>query len=186
MLQKIYKKVEGEQSIELYFLNYRNANVANLNYTPAQLLPKRNLRTKLPIAIENIIPILNYNAHTKMLENQIKQKQNYDKNALKKEIVFNTGDKVFIQDYKNKTWEKGEVMGRLNSPSAIHIRKRRALLYEEVIGANKKLPETKQPEVTKPKKVNKKSPATKKNVVTMSGRVIRQPNRLGITNPNVK
>lgn len=46
MLQK--SKEEGH-GIELYLLNYRNTKVANLNYTPAQLLQNRNMRTKLPI-----------------------------------------------------------------------------------------------------------------------------------------
>jgi len=81
-------------SPELYLLNYRNTKVANLNYTPAQLLQNRNIRTKLPITVENMKPIINNNAHKTMLQNQLKQKQNYNKNSLNKEIVFNKGDKV--------------------------------------------------------------------------------------------
>lgn len=52
----------------------------------------------------------------------------------------------------------------------IHIRKRKSLLYEgKIVGLNKK----------------KKYPPTKDPVVTMSGRVIKHPKRLGITNSNV-
>lgn len=36
------------------------------------------------ITTENMNPTLNHNAYEKMLQNKLKQKQNYDKNALDK------------------------------------------------------------------------------------------------------
>jgi len=81
--------------------------VTNLNYIPAVLLQNYNLSTKLPITIENVKPILNNKAHKTMLQNQQKEKENYNIKALDKEIVYNKGDKVFILNYKNNSWEKG-------------------------------------------------------------------------------
>lgn len=118
-----------------------------------------------------------------MVQNQLKQKQNYNKNSLNKEIVFNKGEKVFIQNYKKKTWEKGEVVdisksprsyfvkleneGRVLRRNVIHIKKRKSLLYEGNITVNKK-------------KVNT---TTKNPLVTLYKRVVKQPIRLGITEP---
>ncbi|XP_026687915.1 uncharacterized protein LOC113472384 [Diaphorina citri] len=53
MLQKCTS--EGKD-INLYLLNYRNSPVADLPWSPSQLLFSRNLRTKLPVPPNHLLP----------------------------------------------------------------------------------------------------------------------------------
>jgi len=53
--KKILQKCKEEgHDIDLYLLNYRNSNVANLDFSPAQLLMNRTLRSKLPTFIDEV------------------------------------------------------------------------------------------------------------------------------------
>lgn len=70
------KARENNQDIELYLLNYRNAPVANLEYSPSQLLMNRVLRTKIPANGNQFKPsnIDHESVHRSMIQNQQKQK----------------------------------------------------------------------------------------------------------------
>lgn len=50
------------------------------------------------------------NVHEQMIKNQQKPKMHYDKNAVKREMIFNKGGKVLVQNYKSKLWENGVII----------------------------------------------------------------------------
>jgi len=79
----------------------------------------RKLHSKLPITIDNITAKVNNNAYDQMLINKHKQKNYFDKNSSKTETQFNIGDTMYIQNHKNKFWEKSVVMIKLKSPRSI-------------------------------------------------------------------
>ncbi|CAI6372347.1 unnamed protein product [Macrosiphum euphorbiae] len=67
--KKILQKCKEEgHDIDLYLLNYRNSNVANLDFSPAQLLMNRKLRSKLPTFIDEVTAKLNINAYEQMIK----------------------------------------------------------------------------------------------------------------------
>ena len=90
------KSKETGQDIELFLLNYRNSPVANLLFSPSQMLNSRIMRSKLPISFKNLIPnLVPKNVYEEMTKNLAVQKQYYDVNA--REIVdFEEGERVFI------------------------------------------------------------------------------------------
>lgn len=62
--KKLKQKCKGKgHNIDLYLLNYRNNKVVNLDYSPAQLLMNRKLRSKLPTTINNVTAKVNINAY---------------------------------------------------------------------------------------------------------------------------
>jgi len=88
--KKILQKCKEEgQDTELYLLNYRNSNVPNLDFSPAQLLLNRNLRSKLPTLIDEVTAKLNKNAYEQMIKNKQKQKNYFYKSSSKTKIQFN-------------------------------------------------------------------------------------------------
>ena len=126
-----------------------------------------------------MIPKLNLDAYKHMIKNQQKQKIYYDKNAVKKEIGYNKGDKIYVQNYKTKIWEKGEIVEKLKSPrsynvqmengktfrrNAIHIKKRKILSLEPPLYKDKSL------------KMRSKIPTP---IITRSDRLVKKPERLG-------
>lgn len=148
----------------------------------------RKLRSKLPTFIDEVTVKLNINAYEQMIKNKQKQKNYFDKNSSKTEIQFNVGDKMYIQYYKNKFWEKGVVMEKLNSSrsysvqlengtilrrNVINIRKRKELEFNEEQSKIQTKPTIFKKETNK----NSKIP-TPTTVITKSGRSVKKPIRL--------
>jgi hypothetical protein len=117
------KSKENKQDIELYLLNYRNSPVANLPFTPSQLLNSRNMRSKIPIDFQHLKPkIVPDDAYTLMQRNQERQKINYDIAASKNELSFVEGEKVLVQDIKSLNWIKGEIVKVLKQPRSYLVK----------------------------------------------------------------
>lgn len=95
---------ESNQDIELYLLNYLNSLVAGLDHTPSQLMSGRNLRSKVVTQTNNLLPIVvdRDKVYKKMLNNQNTQKFYYDKKCVKKEQVYSSNEKVWLQNVKTK------------------------------------------------------------------------------------
>lgn len=169
--------MDNSGELELYLLNYRNSKLSKLDFTPTQLLLNRNLRSKLPNTFINMTPKLNRNSHEQMLINQQKQKTYYDKNATKSEIVFNEGDKVFVQNYKSKLWEKGVIIKKLEVPRSNEVKiENGRIFWRNVIRLGHRKVLSLEPLLYK-----NKSPRFSKiptPITTKSGRVIKKPNRL--------
>jgi len=138
--KKLIQKCKEEgHDIDLYLLNYRNTQVANLDYSPAQLLMNRKLRSKLPTTIDNVTAKVNINAYEQMLKIKQKQKNYFDKNSSKTATQFNSSDKIYVQNYKNKFWEKGVVREKCKSPRSFLIQlENGTILRRNVINIRKR------------------------------------------------
>jgi len=95
-VKSLLKRAEesgGDPYIAL--LQYRNAPLSDLELSPAQLLYNRSLRTKLPVAPNDLKPHIN-DARDLLVDRQQRQKKNFDRHAspLPK---LSTGDIVRVQ-----------------------------------------------------------------------------------------
>lgn len=180
--KKIIQKCnEAGQDIELYLLNYRNSKVAKLDFTPAQLLLNHNLRSKIPNTFNNMLPKLNINVYEQMINNQIKQKLYYNKKSMRKEVIFNKGDKVYVQNCKSKIWEKGVIIAKLENPRSYKVQmENKKIFRRNVIHLRKRKALSLEPPLYKSKFSNVSKIPTP--IKTKFGRIIRKPVRLGIKN----
>lgn len=85
MVKNMLKKCQEDNSdISISLLNYRNSPVAGTQFTPAQLLMSRHLRSKLTVRKKELQPSVVKNPLPKFQENQLSQKAYYDKKSTKK------------------------------------------------------------------------------------------------------
>ena len=79
--KNILRKVD-EAGTDPYvaLLQYRNTPVAGCEYSPAQMLFSRSLRTKLPVAAEHLIPEV-VAPRDQLCERQFQQKKYYDRST---------------------------------------------------------------------------------------------------------
>lgn len=78
--KKIVKKSNRDStSLKIALLNYRSMQVNSLGATPAQLLLSRRLKTKLPIKEELLLPHLQQKVAEKLLNNQNKTAEYYNR-----------------------------------------------------------------------------------------------------------
>ena len=118
----IKKSYESKTDLTLFLLNYRNSIISTLGYSPAQLLQSRILRSKLPINLSNLKPkLMPESVLTKMKENQCRQKEWYDKNAIK-ESQFEKGENVLVQDIFKKTWHPAIIVDKCSTPRSYLVR----------------------------------------------------------------
>lgn len=109
------KKAKLEKTdISLYLLNYRSAPVANLVYSPAQLLQSRMIKTKLPTLPTKLTPHV---IQDKAVTSKIGQAAQYNKTALNKPHVFTEGQNVLVRNAKTKVWEEGVIYKDLGNRS---------------------------------------------------------------------
>lgn len=83
-------------------MEYRNSAITGLNVSSAQLVFNRRLRTKLPISKNLLKTKIVKNLVSNLKQRQNRQKYYFDK-IVKKLKPLNLGEKVFVQDKKNKT-----------------------------------------------------------------------------------
>lgn len=115
IFKKMLQKSEiDKKDISLYLLNYRNSPVANLEYSPAQLLFSRNLRSKLPLSSDDLKPKVVCDPNVICKKSQIRQ---YNKTSLEKESVFSSKDNVWVQNIKLKVWEPAKIIKVLKNRS---------------------------------------------------------------------
>ncbi|KAK9701411.1 hypothetical protein QE152_g30612 [Popillia japonica] len=120
--KKMLKKcLYNESDCQLYLLNYRSTPVANLGVSPAELMMSRNIRTKIPIHDNFLIPKI-VNRKDKMIENQNKQKEFYNSKARAKDIEFSENEKIMAWDINRKIWEKATVIKQLHEPRSYLIK----------------------------------------------------------------
>jgi len=93
-------------------LNYRNTTVTVLNYSPAQLLQNRRLRSLVNNLNEECLKSITVDAREDIIKNKNKQIMNYNKNAGKEEKEFYVGQKVYIQNVLNKKWFPGILINK--------------------------------------------------------------------------
>lgn len=119
----IRKSKESKKELELYLLNYRNAPVAGLKFSPSQLLNSRHIRTKLPNVGSELEPkLVPKEVQLSMKNNQDVQKQYYDRTSKTHEEEFFVGEKVLVQNVSTKLWERGTVVRKLFQPRSYIVK----------------------------------------------------------------
>lgn len=116
IVKNMFKKCKSDNIIdfELFKLNYNNSPVAGLEYSPAQILMSRGLRSKIPYKVENLKPKVIYkNAHNLLIHNKNKMSEHYNKASIKTNIQYKKNDKVWVQDIRNKLWSEGLIIKSL-------------------------------------------------------------------------
>jgi len=107
--------------IDFYLLAYRNTPISGLQYSPAQLLQSRELRSTMLVDKSKFKPKVVL-CHDKILQNKEKQKYFYDRAAKKGVETFVEGQLVYVQDKINKTWSEGEIIKKLKEPRSYKIK----------------------------------------------------------------
>ncbi|XP_030755156.1 uncharacterized protein K02A2.6-like [Sitophilus oryzae] len=100
-----------DQDLMLSLLNYRTTPIVGLNLTPSQLLMGRNLKTKIPIDENKLLPnsYNNSNIKNEICRKRELDKKYYDLNC-KVRNSFNEGQFVVIQNQNNNEWEAGQIV----------------------------------------------------------------------------
>ena len=108
----IGKMEEGtiQDKLSRFLLKYRTTPHTTTGVTPAELLMKRKLRTKLDLLVPNTARLVR--------QKQEHQKQTHDHHA--KHRDFEANDPVFIKDFSSpKSWQKGTVVHTTGPVSAL-------------------------------------------------------------------
>jgi len=93
-------------------LQYRNTPVAGCEYSPAQMLFSRSLRTKLPVAAEHLIPEV-VAPRDQLCERQFQQKKYYDRST-RTLPPLQSDDMVRVKH--DKQWLRGHVIQQHDTP----------------------------------------------------------------------
>ncbi|ESN93207.1 hypothetical protein HELRODRAFT_181129 [Helobdella robusta] len=109
MIQRVknFLKIAYDSNTDPYIalLQYRNAPLSGLDFSPAQLLMSRFLRIKLPTTSQNLHPKV-VDARDNLVYRQQQQQKYYDRKS-KPLSSLNKGD-VVRMNY-NETWKRGIV-----------------------------------------------------------------------------
>lgn len=126
--KKLIKKcLEKGEDLELGLLNYRNAPLKNMGYSPSQLLNSRMTKTKMPVSNELLMPKLCENVVTKIIDKRKNNKKYFDKCARDLKPLNSKND-VTIFNHVNKTWEPGKIISSHDTP--------RSYLVKDAISGN--------------------------------------------------
>lgn len=118
----IKKSLEGKTSIPLGLLNYRNMEIRGLDATPSQLLFSRRQKTTLPIHEQNLQPEIQENIHEKLLQNQKKYGEYYNRTAKRnKSVTFKDNQEVYVRH--GETWQPAAVVKKNSTPRSYVVRK---------------------------------------------------------------
>ncbi|VVC25085.1 Aspartic peptidase domain,Zinc finger, CCHC-type [Cinara cedri] len=111
-----------KKDLNLVLLNYRNSPVAGLEYSPAQLLMARELRTYTNFLNPNIFKPKLVNCAGEMQKQENYQKHWYDKTAGPEEKQFTEGEKVYTYDNLKKEWDEGEIVKKTKWPRSYYVK----------------------------------------------------------------
>uniref|UniRef100_A0A8D9AL31 Uncharacterized protein K02A2.6 n=1 Tax=Cacopsylla melanoneura TaxID=428564 RepID=A0A8D9AL31_9HEMI len=119
-IAKAILKKDGVENLHSSLLIYRNTPIVGLDFSPAQLLMGRNLKDKLPIMKDKLIPN-SYN--TSNVSNFIKKCQEknkyyYDRGTVDANDCV-TGDNIYFKLDPKKSWRKGRVIERATTRSYV-------------------------------------------------------------------
>lgn len=104
----------NKEDIKSALLQYRTTPVIGSNWSPAQLLQSRKLRTKLPIVRSELKPktVRGYKDH--LSRRELKTKSYYDK-AARYRAEFNVDDSVLFKE--NKQWKPATILKKVGPRS---------------------------------------------------------------------
>ena len=122
IIKNLFKKAyEENKKTSIALLEYRNSPITGLGLSPAQLLFNRRLRTKLPVSRNLLKPKIVKNAVPRLRERQIKQKYYFDRST-KELSPLKPGEKMFVQNIKNKTLDPAFIISKGKNPRSYKIK----------------------------------------------------------------
>lgn len=114
----IKKAEESNHDLYLSLLELRNTPIADLSYSPAELLMSRKLRARLPISKTLLKPSIAENAYEKLKSRQIAQKRFHDRRA-KSMKPLHENDVVRIQ--RDGQWKPAVVTHKHSTPRSYYV-----------------------------------------------------------------
>lgn len=140
--KNIVRKAHSEKVSYLDLLmEYRATKIPAIGYSPSEILMGKNIRTKMPVSENKILPISNLSklhkeVKQKLSNNQTKTKIYFDRNS-RKEETFQANDKVMV--YEKNKWVPGFIIKKLEQPrsylvhrnnntvrrNSVHLKKRK-------------------------------------------------------------
>lgn len=134
--KSILKKCAFDNSdLHLALLAYRCSPLSGLGVSPAQLVQSRELRTKLPIFKDDLLP-KTVDVYDKMMIRQRSQKEWYDQQAKKSASSFAVGDKVLLRE--KDVWIRATVVRILDQPRSYLVKTERGNEYRRNVTFLKK------------------------------------------------
>ena len=126
---KIVKSwLKKDLDLNMCLLEYHNTPVSGLPYSPSQLLMGRICRTKVPINPVSLMPKLPENVQKLLQENQLKQKQFYDRHATERQ-PFVPGETVQIKKPNSEKWTRGIINTKHEAPRSYLVRTEGNVIY---------------------------------------------------------
>lgn len=106
----LYKCSEDRSDYRAALLQHRTTPVSNTNFTPAQLLMNRNLKTKLPVTQKYLEPKINENVK-KEFDKTLNRNVKYYNLRTRAKKTFSIGQFVWYKkDNNSKTWMQGKIL----------------------------------------------------------------------------
>lgn len=112
--QLMRKAVESNQDVAIALLQYRNASVAGCEYSPAQLLFNRSLRTRIPT-----LPITDQDPKRSDLQLRQERQKFYHDRRSRPLPPLQPGDAVRVQN--GQSWQAAKVIAAHPSPRSYNI-----------------------------------------------------------------
>lgn len=183
--KSIIKKAKSEDDIYNALLEYRVTPVANISYSPSEILMSRLLRSRIPTVKNHLKPKLVYKqAHAELVIKNKNIDYYYNRNTKKKKS-FKKGENVVIQNPITKNWESGQVIQPNETPRSYKVRNKNDRIIDRnsiFIRKSKNQPEIEgEPIDVELEEQNEKEetnmpPITNSNIrTTRAGRVVKIP-----------
>jgi hypothetical protein len=122
-VKKLIKKCnEDHKDIETALLELRNTPVIS-DFSPAQILMSRRLRSKIPVSAKLLRPqVCEKDVVNKaILEKQMLSSKYYNRNSRPRRS-FKINDYVFVYNVRSCVWEPGRVIGYAPTPSSYFVK----------------------------------------------------------------
>lgn len=117
--KSMLKKSETDEELFVSLLEYRNTPTKDMDFSPAQLLQNRRLRTKIPIKENLLKPRINLNVKECFDKKAFNNQKYYNRGKIK-EKEFQIGERIRIR--KDKSWIPGTIMKKWNTPRSFLVR----------------------------------------------------------------
>nr|CAI5841815.1 unnamed protein product [Callosobruchus analis] len=118
IVKEMLHKEESSKDLHSLLMENRNTSLPNVNYSPAQLLLNKVIKTKIPVSLNTLQPnIPRYDeVQMKLNQKQGAQKQYYDRHA-KDLPKLQVGENILFQ--RGQLWETARVKDIVNDRSYI-------------------------------------------------------------------
>lgn len=119
IVKNILKKSETTEELLIGLMEYRNTPTKDMNYSPAQLLQNRRLRTKIPVVENFLRPSINQGVRECFLKKSFNNQKYYNRGKINKN-EFQTGEKIRIR--KDNFWVPGTIVKKWHTPRSYIVR----------------------------------------------------------------